>query len=250
MQSTIQQSSWHSFPAGASYGRGSVSSDHAHGDADSPGESGLQFPGAAAAAAAQWRSGRDIGNRTCTVISSTSSPQQTHPEPPKVEAYVSSRLPTRLIPRGRFFQFVLKFYFKMFARMRLNTKLPQNDLPEMSSCRALLQKINHLSFQHVHCYFIIPHLKEDNAGVGRHFILHNKYWRRGVQLANTLSKQQHVKQFNSTTHHQHKSISFFRLKCVVKVTNAQLKAHSFKQFAVCDTSMTDQIFDKAQQFFF
>lgn len=101
MQSTIQQSSRHSFPAGASYGRGSVSSDHAHGDAASPGESGLQFPGAAAAAA-QWRSGRDIGNRTCTVISSTSAPQQTHAEPPKVEAYVSSRLPTCLIPRGRF----------------------------------------------------------------------------------------------------------------------------------------------------
>lgn len=43
---------------------------------------------------------------------------------------------------------------------------------------------------------------------------------------------------------------FFHLKRVVKVTNAQLKAHSFKQFTVCDTSMTDQIFDKAQQFFF
>lgn len=68
MQSTIQQSSRHSFPAGASYGRGFVSSDHAHGDAASPGESGLQFPGAAA----QQR------NRTCTVISSISSPQQTH----------------------------------------------------------------------------------------------------------------------------------------------------------------------------
>lgn len=120
----------------------------------------------------------------------------------------------------------------MFTRMRLKTKLPRTDLPEMSSCAALLHRINHLSFQCVCCRFIIPRLKDDNAGVGRHFILHNKYWRCGVQLANTLSKQQHVKQVNSTTHHQHKSISFFHLKRVVKMTNAQLKAHSFKQFTV------------------
>lgn len=160
MQSTVQQSSRHSFPAGASHGCGPVPSDHAHGDAAPPGKSGLQLPGAAAA---QQSSGPDAGNRTSPVMRSIGSPQQT-------QACVSSRSSTRLITRAHLPLSVLlsKFCFKMFPRMRLNTA--QTDLPEMSSCTALPRRINHLSFHRVRCYFIIPPLKDDNAGVARHFI--------------------------------------------------------------------------------
>lgn len=47
----------------------------------------------------------------------------------------------------------------------------------------------------------------------------------GLQI---LSKQQRVKQLNSTTHHQHKSISFFHLKHVEKGDKRMIKSTFFQ----------------------
>lgn len=186
MQSTIQQSPRHSFPSGASHGRGSVSSDHAHGDAASPGESGLQLPGA------QQRSG-DLGSRACTVMGSNNSPHKT--------CTCVSSISACLIPQGLLFVCGLMFNFKIFTRMWLNTKSPRTDFPEMS-CAALLCRINHLSF---HCllpfhhptperrprqsqstfYFCITNIEDVEFSLQIHFLSSNMSNNPKVHLVNT-----------------------------------------------------------------